>query len=301
MGWFTFTDASEEIFVVRLTDADHVAHARALIAGADESNPCIAGTVVNQTTAYNIGWSFHIEDIFFFEIAAEVGDSTMRYIEQHLGSVGGALLPGSLWTPWSSVMVGELAPIQGSAASETLTGSGSADIVFGKQGDDMLSGRQGDDHLLGASGDDKLSGNAGADKLAGSTGADTLNGGGGADILVGGVGADRIVAGLDDARDRVTYLAKGELQGDVLLQFDADLDRIDLRSIDADAGMAGNQRFRFVDAFGAAGDGQADGQLRVVDQGGDVRVELDFDGDSIADAWIVVRGVASLGPADFML
>ena len=33
MAWFTFTDASKEIFLVKLLDRDLVTHARELLAG----------------------------------------------------------------------------------------------------------------------------------------------------------------------------------------------------------------------------------------------------------------------------
>src|SRR5688572_14096590 len=138
MAWFTFTDASDEKFVIRLTNPADISHARELLAGTETSDPLIAGTVVKEQVPYNIGWSYHIQDIFFFEVSTEVGDSTMRYIEKHLAQVGGALLPGSVWTPWSSVLTGELSPSSGNSGSDTLEGSGAADILFGRAGNDSL-------------------------------------------------------------------------------------------------------------------------------------------------------------------
>jgi hypothetical protein len=308
MAWFTFTDVSNETFVIRLTDPADVAHARGLLAGTETGSPHIAGTVVKTAVPYNIGWSYHIEDISFFEISTEVGDSTMRYIEKHLVEVGGALLPGSVWTGWSSELVAELAPLHGSANSDALNGSGSADIIFGNAGDDAVLALAGNDYLVGGGGNDTLFGKGGDDRVAGGFGADRLHGGIGADVLAGGHGADRLSAGIDDSRDRVIYGSEAELLAtDQIFQFDfrngaSELvwDRIDLRSIDADQ-RNGDQAFRFVEVFSAAGTGEADGQLRVVNDGRDVIVEIDFNGDSAADAYIVVRNVASLGEADFFL
>jgi hypothetical protein len=86
MAWFTFTDASNEIFVIELRDPETIEHARALLDGSDSSDPLIAGIVAKSAADYNIGWSYHLEpdSIFFFEFSTEVGDSTMRYIEDHL-------------------------------------------------------------------------------------------------------------------------------------------------------------------------------------------------------------------------
>ncbi len=309
MAWFTFTDASDEKFVIRLTNPADISHARGLLAGTETSDPLIAGTVVKEQVPYNIGWSYHIQDIFFFEVSTEVGDSTMRYIEKHLAQVGGALLPGSVWTGWSSALVAELDPLHGSAGNDSLEGSHRADIVFGRAGDDSVLSFAGNDYLIGGAGLDTLGGGSGNDKLNGGAAADRLKGGTGADILVGGRGADELYAGPDDDKDRIVYGSKAELmETDQVFQFDFKgsvsevlHDRIDLRSIDADADRGGDQALRFVDVFATAGAGQADGQLRVVDQGAGRRVEIDFNGDNLADAFIVVRNVESLSQADFFL
>lgn len=309
MAWFTFTDASNETFVIRLTDPAAVSHARGLLAGTETGDARIGGTVVKDDVPYNIGWSYHLQDAFFFEISAEVGDSTMRYIEEHLAEVGGEFLPGSIWTGWTSALVEELKPLHGSACNDSLSGSGKSDIVFGKAGDDIVLGLAGNDYLIGGAGRDILFGGRDDDKLAGGTGADKLHGGKGADVLVGGHGADRLFAGLDDDQDLMVYGSKAELMAtDQIFQFDFKghasevvWDRIDLRSVDADRQIGGDQAFRFVDSFAAAGAGEPDGQLRVVDHGSDVNVEIDFNGDNAADALIVVRDIGSLSETDFFL
>jgi Ca2+-binding RTX toxin-like protein len=309
MAWFTFTDASSETFVIRLADPAAVSHALALLDGIETADARIGGTVVKSPAPYNVGWSFHLEDIFFFELSAEVGDSTMRLIEDDLGAVGGAFLPDSLWTGWSSLLVEELTAAQGGAGGDDLTGSGQADIVFGRGGEDILTGLAGNDHLIGGSGRDSLLGRRDGDKLAGGADADTLIGGAGADVLMGGAGADVMLAGADDELDLIVYRSLAQLDAaDRILQFDrrdgpaeALWDRIDLRSIDADRGMRGDQPFRFIDSFAAPGAGEPDGQIRLVDHGSDVTVVLDFDGDNTADARIVVRGAGSLSESDFFL
>ena len=84
-------DSSNEIFLVQLHDRELVNHARKLLDGTKTSDARIAGTVIKTPTDYNIGWSYHLapKSIFFFELSAEVGDSTMRFIDDHLAEVGG--------------------------------------------------------------------------------------------------------------------------------------------------------------------------------------------------------------------
>lgn len=228
MPFFTFTDASNETFVLRLLEAKDIRHARGLLNGAIESAPHIAGTVVETPEAYNIGWSYHVDpaSMFFFELSTEVGDSTMRYIEDHLDEVGGALLPGSVWTGWSSRLVTELHSITGSRSADTLAGTGSGDIIFAKAGNDTVLGVAGDDHLIAAAGSDRAAGGQGDDKLSGGEGNDTLIGGSGSDVLDGGAGDDVMRGGGGPDRFLFGYgFGADQIQG-----FDRDM--IDLRSFD---------------------------------------------------------------------
>lgn len=234
MAWFTFTDSSKEIFLVQLHDRELVSHARKLLDGTETSDALIAGTVIKTPTDYNIGWSYHLapKSIFFFEFSTEVGDSTMRFIEDHLAEVGGELLPGSAWTPWTSRLVNELTERSGTVHRDVIHGSAKADIVFGRAGNDSLLGQSGDDYLIGGQGNDAASGGNGNDKLAGEAGNDRLVGGGGADVLVAGAGDD-IVRG-DAGRD--TFLLGPGSGRDIILDF-TDVngrgdDVIDLRSYD---------------------------------------------------------------------
>jgi Ca2+-binding RTX toxin-like protein len=222
MAWFTFTDASNEIFVIELRDPDPIEHARALLDGSDSSDPLIAGIVVKSAADYNIGWSYHLEpdSIFFFEVSTEVGDSTMRFIEDHLEEVGGELLPGSLWTGWSSALVDELNDISGGDAADTLLGSSEADILFGRAGGDWLIARGGDDHLVCDIGADSGFGGSGDDKLGGGKGNDILQGGRGDDILSGDEGCDRLRGGAGG--DLFLIDAAGESGREVICDFESE-------------------------------------------------------------------------------
>ena len=122
-----------------------------------------------------------------------------------------------------------------------------------------------------------FSGN-GADEIVGGAGADVIFARGGNDVITGGLGADTLRGQLGS--DTFVYTApadSGAAARDLIVQFEAG-DRIDLSSIDAVAGGAGDA-FTFIgeDAFSAAG------QLRVVRDGTGWLVEGDVNGDGNAD------------------
>ena len=202
MAYFTFTDASAEVFVVRIDDPAMIAHARALLDGSVADEARIGGIVVKAPAEYNIGWSYALDpgSVFFFDMSTEVGDSTIRYIEDHLAEVGGHLLPGSVWTGWSSTLTGELHYRSGSSRSDLLLGGSGADLILGQAGHDVLAGRAGNDHLSGGAGFDIISGDGGDDKIAGGIGDDALSGGAGRDLLLGDAGKDRLSGDGGDDR-----------------------------------------------------------------------------------------------------
>jgi hypothetical protein len=100
---FKGSDANDR-FVIKLTEQNKIQHARDLLSGATQDMKSIMGTVVKQTADYNPDWSYHLEptSITFFDMAIEVCDATMRYVEEHLDEVGGSFLPNNQWCPWGS-------------------------------------------------------------------------------------------------------------------------------------------------------------------------------------------------------
>jgi len=137
---------------------------------------------------------------------------------------------------------------------ESLVGSGFNDRLEGDEGANTLSGGAGSDTLLGGGGADVLLGGADDDALDGGTGNDTLTGGGGSNTLTGGSGSDTFVlaAGAMD----VVYDFTAGAGGDVL-----DLSGITLTNY-------------------AGGNLVATGHLRLVQQGGNLSVEVDTDGSA---------------------
>jgi serralysin len=149
--------------------------------------------------------------------------------------------------------------------------------------------------LIGSRFNEVLFGNAAANRLSGRAGNDTLNGGSGNDRLDGGLGADWLFGGsgndvfvfrsandsLPTARDRIEDFTRGA-------------DKIDLRAIDANIQVGGDQAFSFVGSKAFTGKA---GELNFV--GG--IVSGDTNGDGIADFQIEVLKVSHLAATDFLL
>ncbi|MBS7789504.1 hypothetical protein KTR66_05835, partial [Roseococcus sp. SDR] len=165
----------------------------------------------------------------------------------------------------------------------TVVGSGNLN-GFGNALANRLDGGAGANRLEGGDGNDVLSGGAGNDTLLGGTGTDVIEGGAGTDSLSGGTGADRFL-----------FRATADINGDVVTDFSvAEGDTIDLRPIDANGSLAGDQAFTWI---GGAGFSGAAGQLRFASG----VLSGDVNGDSVADFQLSLTGVASLTAANIWL
>lgn len=188
--------------------------------------------------------------------------------------------------------------LRGTEGANTLNGIQVADVIYAFGGDDTVSGGRGADRVWGGTGNDRLSGGQGDDTLWGEAGADTLT---------GGAGRDEMGAGVDAVRDTFVFAALSDSAvgdgRDVLREFrapafpgDAAGDVIDLRGIDADAGLTGDQAFGF--AAGATANAV---WVAAVAGTTDVIVRADATGDAVADLEIRVVGVGSLTADAFLL
>jgi len=156
----------------------------------------------------------------------------------------------------------------------TLDGAGETDgrLEFrGGGAGDWIQGGGSRDALFGGLGDDTILGGNGPDKLTGGTGADRLIGGGGSDWFIYQSTTDSGGAVLN--WDRIAGLN--------------DFDVIDLRAIDAKAGVDGDQAFRLVDSLTGKG-GQA--VLSYDKPSNMTTLSLDVDGDALADSALMIEG-----------
>lgn len=167
---------------------------------------------------------------------------------------------------------------------EAVNGSGFADTIRGNTADNTLNGLGGDDVLDGDGGDDTLIGGSGNDQLAGGAGGDRLTGGSGADRFIYQAVTDSAVGPV--GRDIIADFSRGEN------------DRIDLSGIDADIAQAGDQAFSFLGTDAFTGE---TGQIRYFSTPLYQVVEVDLDGDAVADMQIRVNGAANLIASDFIL
>ena len=106
---FDYPPAPEQ-FVIKLNRPEQIAQARRILSGEESGAVHIMGTVVKRPTRWNAPWRFHLapKSIQFFELAIEVCDASIQYVDDHLDEVGGAFLPGSVWCPWGSRLLAEI-------------------------------------------------------------------------------------------------------------------------------------------------------------------------------------------------
>ena len=91
----------------------------------------------------------------------------------------------------------------------------------------------------------------------------------------------------------------GAANRDIIRDFDhSELDIIDLATIDAKAGVTGNQAFTFI---GSQAFHDVKGELHFVSASAYSIVQGDTNGDEVADFAIQVASVSSLVAADFVL
>jgi Ca2+-binding RTX toxin-like protein len=140
--------------------------------------------------------------------------------------------------------------VDGGVGDDFIKGGNGEDILVGGAGDDSIDGEQDDDVLRGNSGNDVLVGKDGDDTLYGGDGDDVLRGGLGKDYLNGGTGEDTFVFAIENPSafsPRLPSLAGSATVIDGMEGVGlAGGDLIDLRGIDADAGVSGDQSFTFL-------------------------------------------------------
>jgi serralysin len=181
----------------------------------------------------------------------------------------------------------------GNAADNRMAGQAGNDTLQGGEGNDWLAGGDGNDTLQGGDGDDWMRGGAGNDSLLGNTDNDTLIGSLGADTLVGGSGNDHFVFVRQKDSGRTVATS------DLITDFRSQEDVIDLVGVDAvTTNGVSNDAFTFI---GTAAFSNVAGQLRYSSAAGVTTVQMDVNGDGVADMIIRLTGTIALTAQDFVL
>jgi hypothetical protein len=111
-SYFAFVQPSSpgKEFIIELTDQNKIDQALRIISGEETSRIHVHGRIVKRTAPYNPHFNFYMDPstIDFFDMAIEVCDATMNYVEEHLDEACGAFLPGCHWCPWDSRVVREV-------------------------------------------------------------------------------------------------------------------------------------------------------------------------------------------------
>ena len=169
----------------------------------------------------------------------------------------------------------EIENLIGSDRQDTLIGNSAANMLEGGNADDILSAFGGDDTLFGGNGEDNIVGGNGNDYISGDRHRDRLTGGDGEDIFAFLNILDSGPANTE--RDNITDFTQGQ-------------DLIDLTAL-------GDLFFGGTAFSGAAGEiiyYHVAGGTRTV-------VEIDTDGDSVADFGILLSNAAhTMTAADFL-
>ncbi|MAP93786.1 MAG: hypothetical protein CMK07_02440 [Ponticaulis sp.] len=169
----------------------------------------------------------------------------------------------------------EIENLIGSDRQDTLIGNSAANMLEGGNADDILSAFGGDDTLFGGNGEDNILGGNGNDYISGDRHQDRLTGGAGEDIFAFLNILDSGPANTE--RDNITDFTQGQ-------------DLIDLTEL-------GDLFFGGTAFSGAAGEiiyYHVAGGTRTV-------VEIDTDGDSVADFGILLSNAAhTMTAADFL-
>jgi len=185
---------------------------------------------------------------------------------------------------------------QPTGGDDLLFGTSRPDTMFGRNGNDTIRSGNRNDTLFGGNGNDTLVAGRGNDTLHGGQGSDYMLGGAGMDTLLPGPGRDRLSGGIDAD----TFVFRFEAEAgrgrwrDTILDFERNLDLIDLSEMDGNALRDGKQDLVFIgtdDFTGNAGD------LRY--ERGVIRG--DTDGDRVSDFEIRLAGGGLISAGDFIL
>ena len=231
--------------------------------------------------------------------------------------------------------------ISSGAGNDYLSGDDGDDRIYGGAGNDGLSGGDGNDLINGGSGSDVMDGGSGINLLSysdsdagvsvnlatgensdgdtfssfqnlrGGNYNDVLTGDAGNNVIDGRLGYDTLTGGAGADTFQFNTAVQGDQSGDgppadTITDFNSvEGDVFDLRTIDADTSVDGDQAFHFI---GCGDFTNVAGELQVVPSDDAtpqdyVQIEGDINGDGTGDLIIQVHGDAGHGwtADDFMM
>jgi serralysin len=169
-------------------------------------------------------------------------------------------------------------------------GGGRVSYAYGLHGGFTIANGVTIENARSGAGNDRLNGNEAANRLESGAGNDMLSGFGGDDVMIGGSGSDTLTGGA--GADRFIYLANADSAvgagRDVITDFAQGSDLIDLSGLNA-------SKFIGTGLFS----GQA-GQVRYATFDGTTIIELDSNGDRLADFQLELDGSLPLKFGDFL-
>lgn len=259
----------------------------------DDTFKGIGGTLTGTIAGGAGGDTYHTSDsaMNIIEIAGGGTDKVVSTVDFRLDSNLEEL-----------VLQGAATRGNGNASGNIITGNAADNRLFGHAGADSLIGNEGDDVVGGGSGNDTLRGSDGNDVLRGADDNDSLFGGGDNDRLTGGLGVDTLSGG--SGADDFVFTRRAEsgssvATSDLISDFAVGQDTIDLSAIDANTTNASpNNAFIFI-ATGAFTN--VAGELRFSSAAGVTTVQMDTNGNGVADMSIRLTGTLSLTASDFIL
>ncbi|MDS4012184.1 MAG: M10 family metallopeptidase C-terminal domain-containing protein [Defluviicoccus sp.] len=203
--------------------------------------------------------------------------------------------------------------INGAENNDTCRGGADNDWIAGGPGLDSLYGDDGNDKIYAFAPDSEASrwgwiDDGTGDQIEGGNGNDTLIGGKGIDTLTGGAGRDSMSGSSGD--DIFRYGAASETGNslttcDIITDFAPGHDKIDLRDIDANSVLAGNNAFvlRGTGPFTTSSEGEL--RYQKYDNAGTANdytvIFGDTDADTASEFQIKLQGLVTLSQADFIL
>jgi len=248
------------------------------------------------------------DDFYHIEIRNAGGEVvlTISTEDTSLGDFGDARNVASL----NDLLFGEDDSFYGDSGDDNIVGYEGDDYLSGYRGNDFLdgwldndfiSGGSGHDTVYGGGGNDDLYGDTGNDFLSGGVGNDTISGGSGRDTLQGNKGADKLFGGSGADTFAFKFTSDSTTKAtsrDTILDFSSGSDRIDLKLMDANSKVSGNQTFKFI---GDDGFHRKAGELRFTQNDTTTFIDADVNGDGKTDFSVAIQGVIDLVKGDFIL